>query len=408
MSLVLAVCALTLLGGYMLKAQCTAPAGWDGRQYERLCYNDVQALYGARAIDSDTFPYVDGRLEDQELVRGAIEYPVLTGLFMWLSGLAVADSNAYLRVTALLLAPFGLVTAYLLGRMRGPRALMWAGAPAVVFYAFHNWDLLAVAAAAGGIWFWWRERDLAAAVLFGIGAAFKLYPLFLLAPLVLYALRRCGFAHSAAVAAIGTGTVAAINLPFAVANFDGWIATYRFHSLRVGNFDSIWNLGFPTLDASELNLITGALTGAAFTVALGVGWFRSRGGERYPFLEVGAAMVAAFLLFSKVHSPQYTLWILPFFVLTRVSVGWWVAYSLVDAAVYLGVFRWFYDFIYLGRDFTFFKKLMIGGVWGRAALLAALFAAFLLSRGEPEPVPAEARTDPGLSPSAADAVGVGA
>lgn len=372
-----------LLGGFLLKGQCTAPEGWDGRQYSRLCYNDVQALYGVRAIDVDQFPYVDGRLQDQELVGGAIEYPVLTGLFMWVGGLLVDDSNAYLRVTSILLAPFGLVTAYLLAQMTGRSALMWAAAPALVLYSFHNWDLLAVAAAVAGIWAWWRQRDFGAAILFAIGGAFKLYPLFLLAPLVLYVARKRGWGQAVTVGATGLGTWVLINLPFALANFEGWIATYRFHSLRVGNFDSIWNLGFPTLDADALNLLTGGLTALGFAAALGVGWLRSNAGRAYPFLQVSAAMVAAFLLFSKVHSPQYTLWLLPFFVLTSVGVGWWVAYTVVDLAVYVGVFRWFYDFSYEGQDFTFFKKLMIGGVWGRAALLALLYFVFLRARPSP-------------------------
>ncbi|MDP9067670.1 MAG: glycosyltransferase 87 family protein [Actinomycetota bacterium] len=383
-----------LLGGFMLKAQCTAAEGWDGRQYSRLCYNDVQALYALREIDSDTFPYVEGRLRDQKLSGGAIEYPVLTGVFMWLSGLLVEGPNSYLRVTAILLMPFAMVTAYLLARMRGPRALMWAAAPALVLYSFHNWDLLAVAAAVGGIWFWWRERDIAAAVLLGVGGAFKLYPVFLLAPLALYAGRRRGWRGAVTVSLAGAGTLVGINLPFALANFDGWIATYRFHSLRVGNFDSIWNLGFSTLDAATLNVVTGGMTALAFLAALVVGWFRSRDGSVYPFLEVAAAMVAAFLLFSKVHSPQYTLWILPFFALTNVSIAWWVAYSLVDLGVYVGVFRWFYDFIYEGEDFTFFKKLMIAGVWSRAVLLAALFIAFLAVRRRVEPASEEVAEEP--------------
>ena len=376
----MAVCLLMLLGGFLLKAQCTAAEGWDGRQYSRLCYNDVQPLYGIREIASRTFPYVDGELVDQELTGGGIEYPVLTGLFMWLAGLVVSDSNAYLRVTALLLAPFGVLTAYLLARMRGPRALLWAAAPALILYAFHNWDLLAVAAAVAGIWFWWSGAPLWAAVAFGVGGAFKLYPAFLLAPLALYELKERGLPTAVRNALVGAGTLVAINLPFVLVNFEGWSATYRFHSARVGNFDSIWNLGFSDLGAEALNLVTGGLTALAFVVALFVGWRRSQTDDVYPFLEVGAALVAAFLLLSKVHSPQYTLWLLPFLVMTRVHIGWWLAYSIVDLFVYVGVFRWFYDSIYEGQDFTFFKKMMIAGVWGRAALLLVLYVVFLRAR----------------------------
>jgi uncharacterized membrane protein len=409
--LVLAVCALVLFGAFLFKNQCTAPEGWDGRQYSRLCYNDIQPLYGIRGIHVDQFPYVAGSLENQELLNGAIEYPVLTGVFMWLGGLLVDDTNSYLRITAVLLAPFALITAYLLAQMTGRRALMWAAAPALVLYAFHNWDVLAVAAAVIGIWLWWRDRDVGAAVMFGVGGALKMFPAFLLAPLCLYVARKRGWAQAFWVGLAGVATLVAINLPFALGNLDGWWATYEFHSLRLGNFDSIWNLGFPTLTPEALNLVTGGLTAIGFVVALAIGWWRSRGDGTYPFLQVSAALVATFMLFGKVHSPQYTLWILPFFALTSVSIGWWIAYSVVDLAVYIGVFRWFYDFSYRGQDFTFFKKLMIAGVWGRALLLAALYALFLWARPAPGADPSmdrarRLRSDPGGSEAAMEGVPV--
>ena len=377
-----AVCGVLLFGGFALKAQCTSPQGWDGRQYERLCYNDIQALYGGREIDRDVFPYIDGELleEGQDpLVGGAIEYPVLTGVFMWGTGILVDDFNAYLRASALLLAPFALLVAFLLARMTGTRALRWAAAPALALYAFHNWDLLAVSAAVVAVWLWSRERSTWAAVALGVGAALKLYPLLLLAPLALYVLSRQGARRAALVVGAGLGTVVAINLPFALINFDGWLATYEFHSERTANYDSIWILGWPSVSAETLNLVSLSLTSIFCLAALAWGW-RRREATIYPFLPVAGALVAAFLLWNKVHSPQYTLWLLPFFVLLSVSIWWWVAYALVDLAVYVGVFRWFYEYLYESKDFTFFKKLMIAGVWGRAALLLVLFVVFLRAK----------------------------
>src|SRR5918999_5983371 len=78
------------------------------------------------------------------------------------------------------------------------------------------------------------------------------------------------------------------------------------------------------------------------SVAVGVA---ARGGrDRLPLRGVCGAMLAAFLLWNKVHSPQYTLWLLPFFALLRVNVLWWLFYAVADILVYVGVFRWFYDF----------------------------------------------------------------
>ena len=380
------VCAAVLVAGFLLKAQCLQP--YDGRQYSRLCYNDLQPLYGIRGVQQKTFPYVHGRLEgDQGLVGGAIEYPVLTGVFMWFSGLFVSDGNAYLVVSAVLLAPFALLAAYLLGRVTPGRAWMWAAAPAVVLYAFHNWDLLVVAAAVGGFYAWYRRKPILAAVLFGIGGALKVFPIFFLAPLVLERWRARDRGGAIKVAAAGAGTTVAINLPFALINWDGWWATYEFHRLRGPNYDSIWTWlppWLPDFVGLQIDLVSSVATLGFFVIALSVGWIRSRKEGVYPFLPVCAAMLAAFLLWNKVHSPQYTLWLLPLLALVQVGIGWWVAYSVVDLLVYVGVFRFFYDSVYLQKVDSLPRELMVAGVWMRAGLLLALFVVFLWARSHPE------------------------
>jgi uncharacterized membrane protein len=373
---VLTISLLFLIGGFALKAQCLA--GFGGREFSHLCYNDIQPLYGIRGVADHTFPYVTGELAGSELTGGAIEYPVLTGVFMWASGLPVSTANSYLVLSAALLAPFALATTWLLWKMSGLRALLWAAAPAIVLYAFHNWDLLAVAAVAAGLYAWWSGRPWWAAVAFGVGGALKMYPLMFLGPLTLEFLGRREPKGAIKVAMLGAGTWLAANLPFMVANFGGWYATYDFHRQRVANFDTIWQFGWPRWTAEHTNLVTTSLLLGSFALILALGWFaRARLAAAYPFLQTSAALLAAFLLFNKVHSPQYTLWLLPFLVVLRVHVGWWIAYALADLAVYVGVFRWFYDVVYRGLDFTWAKKLLIAGVWGRALLLAALIAVFM-------------------------------
>ena len=397
------VCVGALIVGFFFKAQCLQ-AG-DGRLlYERLCYSDLPPLYGLRGVAGNVFPYVGGHLDaGGGLVDGAIEYPVLTGLFMWVTGLPVHDVNQFYVVSAIALAPAALATAYLLARMARWRALLWAAAPALVLYAFHNWDLLVVACAVAGLWCWSRGKPAWAAVWFGLGAAFKMYPAFFLAPLFFDELRRRGFRSALGSAGAGVATFVLVNAPFFLGGREGWLATYRFHELRGPNFDSIWAQWFPSdtwlgdygsITPSRLNLVTAVLTGAFFAVALGVGWWRARRERSYPFLQVCAALLAAFLLWNKVHSPQYALWLLPIFVLVRVNVVWWALYAVADAATYYGVFQWYYD-LSQGRDFAAAKKTMIAGVWGRAVLLLVLFGLFLRARAAAAPA-ADRTQDDGI------------
>ena len=53
----------------------------------------------------------------------------------------------------------------------------------------------------------------------------------------------------------------------------------------------------------ERIVVTGGLTALAFVVALAVGWRRSQRDGVYPFLEVGAALVAAVLAGSAAAQP---------------------------------------------------------------------------------------------------------
>jgi uncharacterized membrane protein len=249
----------------------------------------------------------------------------------------------------------------------------------VVLYAFHNWDLLVVAATVGAFYAWWRERFVLSAVLLGVGGCLKLYPAFFLAPLLLDRLAAGDRRTALKTALAGIGTVVVINLPFALIHPSGWWAPYEFQRLRNADFtsDSIWIWGVPQLSRGELNVLTPILIASAFVVALAVGWWRARREGAYPFVQVCAAMLLAFCLLGKVFSPQYALWILPFFALVRVRWGWWAAYVIVDVVLYFGLFRWFYDLFYRNVDFGLAKQALIVGIWGRAALVALLFVVIL-------------------------------
>ncbi|MDQ3783470.1 MAG: glycosyltransferase 87 family protein [Actinomycetota bacterium] len=372
--LVLCVCAVTLGAGWALKAGCLAP--WDGRQYRTLCYNDIQPLYAGRGIDRGTFPYIHGELVSGDLTGGAIEYPVLTGTFMWASGSLADDADDYLKVSALLLAPFGLLTAGLLAGMTGWRGLLWGAAPALALYGFHNWDLLVVAAVVGAVWARGRGHPLWGAGLLGLGGALKLYPLLFVVPLALDEWRRSR-TRGVRAALVAGATVVAANAPFFVQSPGGWWATYRFHSLRTADFNTVWAWGWPSAGAGVINVLTAVLIGASCLGLLFWGWSTTRGAPGFPWMQVGAASLASFLLWNKVHSPQFALWLLPFFALLGVRLRWWAAYSLVDLVLYVGIFRWFYDSAYLGLDFTPAKMALISAVWGRAALLATLIVVFM-------------------------------
>jgi uncharacterized membrane protein len=425
---VMLLTAVMLVVAYAGKARCVGPTfdaqgrttpDYDIRIDRDLCYSDIQYLWLDRDIDKHVFPYIHGGITpppDSKLTGGAVEYPVLTGLLMWAGALFAHNDGQFLLYSALLMAPFGLFTGWMLGRLSRWRALVWALGPPLFLYAFHNWDLPVVACAVAAVFVMhgWRNgwslgrRAVLAAVLLGVGFAFKLYPGAFVAPLMLYVLTasrpgRLDWWGTARVALAATVTVVLVNLPFALAGYAGWRASFTFQELRKVDLttNSIWYWGFrpesePTNEAFQrwVSWLSPTLVIASFGIALAVGWWRYRRGGVYPWIAVSAAMLCGFLLLHKVHSPQYTLWLVPFFVLLAVPWRWVLAYMVADICMDVGVFRWFYAMkVGIGGDVAAGPagQLVALGVWGRAALLAVLFVVVLVGRdrlaerGEPAP-----------------------
>ncbi|MGH3622569.1 MAG: glycosyltransferase family 87 protein [Sciscionella sp.] len=433
LAVVVLLCGLTLIAGFVNKDRCTGPTfnadgrttpNYSERTKEDACYSDIHYLWIARGVHRHLFPYLSGGIDSYgQLVGDTLEYPVLTGVLIWAGGYFANNDAQFLAYSAILLAPFGLYVGWALGRLARWRALIWALGPPLVLYAFHNWDLAVVACHVAAIYVlhrgWGRagaarpllRRARVCAVLLGIGFALKLYTAMFVLPLMLYVLtggldgrelpagKRYDVAGAVKVGLAAMATGALINLPFALAGFDGWRASFVFQQERVVDVstNSIWYWGFrPYSEPGNkgfqdfVDLASPLLILLAVGAACAIGWWRYRREGTFPWLAVSSAMLCAFLLLHKVHSPQYTLWLLPLFVLMRVRLGWVLAYLVADMAMGIGIFEWFYrteSGAPSGISNGFSAQAVVIGVWGRAALLVGLFPAFARARSVVDPEP---------------------
>jgi uncharacterized membrane protein len=332
--LVVTAAIVTMAAGFLLKAPCLEP--WnDGRQYNLLCYSDVAALYASddrdRGLDEDRVPYLDGQNE----------YPVLTGLTMWVAAVPSGSYQTFVVWNALLLTAAAAATAWALHAFTGRRAMWFAVAPTLLVYGLINWDLVAVALATAATLAYLRGRDGPAGVLLGLGAAAKLYPALLVIPFALGRRRedQAGDARRLAVAAALTWV--AVNLPFALFGFDRWSEFFRFNSARGADWDSLWFIGARPFghvwDTGVLNVLSGVAFVAA---AAGLWWAASRRPGFRPWT-FGFPLLVAFLLTNKVYSPQYGLWLLPWFAAALPSLRLFVAFEIADMAVFVTRFQFF-------------------------------------------------------------------
>lgn len=313
---------------------------WDGYQYSRFCYNDVEALYDLRQLGAESLPYVDRFLE----------YPVLTGVYSWLIG-RVSDSKiAYVQANMVGLALAALAVFVVLAFwVKWDRRLwFWAAGTPVFLYAFYNWDLLAVAFGTAGLFAYSRDRPGWAGALLALGASAKLYPAFFLPIVGFDILRRDRGLHrrgwTFGIAAVGT--LVAVNAPFAIANLDLWWQTYSFHIGRspiyetmwwvVGEAGSRWGIAGLNWFPDHAGTLSAIAMGAAF-VWYGAGTHAGR----IDWLTACFAVLLVFLMTNVVYSLQYALWVVPFLVVLRVRALPIALFLAGDIAVQWSLFRAF-------------------------------------------------------------------
>ena len=340
---VLAVACVAWLLALVQKAPCAAD-DWSGEtsRYAQMCYSDVPYLYVGRGFAEAALPYADndGRYPD-------LEYPVLIGYFAHATALVTqalhggadlearraapaetiyadpaveAERQDFFLVTAVLLAPFLLLSAWFLaGAHRGRPwdAMGFVAAPVLVLTGLVNWDVLAIACLAGAMWAWSRGRPLLSGVLIGLGTAAKLYPLFLLGALLVVALRRKQL--RAFGLAVGGAVLAwlAVNLPPMLTSWEGWRGFWSFNSDRGADLGSLWLVATEagaSFTPETINRVSAAVFVLVCVLVLVLG-LRARHVPRIP--QLALLILIGFLLVNKVYSPQYVLWLLPLAALAR-------------------------------------------------------------------------------------------
>ena len=359
---------IVVLAFAWIKQEPCAGGDWTGsKQYTHFCYSDTVPLYGIHGLNTGEVPYFGS----------AVEYPVLTGAFMYgAAQLAqiydgasqgsvllpdLPEVYSYYAVTALLLSLCALAVAWAVYRLAGRRpwdAAMVALSPLLFVHAFTNWDLWAVAWASAGLVAWSRRRPVLAGVLIGLSIAAKLYPVLFLGVLFLLCLRVGRLQEWGRTTAATLLTWTAINLPVAIAAPDNWSLFFRLNESRTADPDSLWRileqisgstgatLFDPVLAPGEtpsgLNIAVALATAA---VCAGVAFVALRAPVRPRLPQLLFLLVAGFLLVNKVWSPQFSLWLLPLAVLARPEWRLLLAWQAAEAFLWGPRLLW-----YLGLD----------------------------------------------------------
>lgn len=386
LGLALATAAVGLLISYLVKNQCATHPWADAFQYRHLCYNDIQPLFHARGVDRGLVPYKDV----------TVEYPVLIGTFMYVTGRVLAflshaglaagyNDPSYFEITALFLFPFSLVVTLLLRpRVTAARLMLWTVGTPTLFYTFLNWDVLAVAPMVWGLVEIEKRRWGRAGFALALGASAKLFPAFLLPGAFLAAWA----AHdrkgaSRLVNGFGIGVVAC-NVPWMLATFSGWMGVWKFHAARYPDLGTTWYWVAQLFNKSNpqwWNAVGGGwggfigeagllVFGLVSLLILYAGWRRRNGPGGYPVAATGLAIVASFMVLSKVHSPQYALWVMPLMVMVDVPVEQVLLYLASDAVLYVAGWAWYTKTDPFTPPAPLSEKVFVVAVFARSVALA--------------------------------------
>ncbi len=332
---VYAVATLTWLVLMLRQLPCVAN---PGSPYRALCYSDITALWGARGISEAAIPYVEAELE----------YPVLTGLFIWVTRLAsglfpTPDPRLTffgLSALALFACFLGLVAVH--ARLDRGTVLLIAGSPLVAMGGLINWDMLPVLLTSAAVLAWARRRPVWAGVLIGLGISAKLYQGFLLIGLVALCLRSARYRDLGVLLGGTAAGFAAVNLPVLLASPHGWVHLWGFHAGRGADLGSIWYV-FTTAGyelpwaatASRLLMLAGFAA---------IGLIGLLAPHRPRVTQLAFLAITWFCLTNVVYSPQYMLWILPLLVLARPKVADWLMFTVAEA------FYWWAIWLYLDGE----------------------------------------------------------
>jgi hypothetical protein len=278
-------------------------------------------LYLLRGLNRHPLPYIDTR----------IEYPVLTGVFMTVSAALTHGIQGFLRLNSLLLGACAVGCTATLWSISRRAARAFALCPLLMVYSLASWDLFAILLMLLGWRAYLSKRYAAAGVWLALGVFAKLFPIFLLGACLIALIRRWQRTRDRRagndVARFGSaaiGASAVVNLPFAVPAFHNWLWFWTFNEHRDAHADLLsWLHILSHADAATSNRTLTAIV----LIAVGGGAVAIWRGT--PIARTAALVFLAFMVFNKVYSPQYTIWVLAYALLADWDLWTIVALSLI-------------------------------------------------------------------------------
>lgn len=323
--------------------------GWGGsNSYLWACYSDWPALFHARGFAENAFaPFAAG---------AHFEYPVLMSVvassIAWMVVPGSYDrALTFFDLNLLAVVVLWLVTVVATARAAGRRpwdAAMVALAPGMILASTINWDMWAVMLLALAVLAFARDKPVLAGILVGLGTAMKLYPVLFFGAVLVLALRTGRWRPLLLAAGGAAAAWLAVNLPMMAIDFDAWVYFLQFTRDRGAGLSSLWHAwnvaaavlpGQPRFSAEAINAAGFWLFAAS---CAGIAWLGVFAPRRPRLASLLFLIVASFVLFNKVYSPQFVVWLIPLAALAWPRWRDFLIWQLVEALHFWAIWMYLY------------------------------------------------------------------
>jgi uncharacterized membrane protein len=259
-----------------------------------------------------------------------------------------------------------------------------------------------MAFASCALWAWAREKPVAAGVLIGLGTAAKLYPIFLLVPLLVLAWRTGRWRETVWCTGSAVLAWAAVNIPVAFGYYTGWREFYAFSATRGTEASTFWYMGHYLITVGWGGgyprdwVPPSFLVALACAAALGfVAWLGLSAPTRPRVAQLAFLAVFAFLVSTKVWSPQYSLWLVPLAALARPRWRLNILWQFSEVAVWIATLLWLDSFNDANRGIEYGWLMLILLVRDALLLAVAGFVVYEMWHPEADVVRSGGLDDPG-------------
>ncbi len=304
-------------------------AGVLPAQARPFIWSDVLFTYVER-LGGGRLPYWDAFFD----YPPGIGYPAAA--FVLLAGGPLAYTALWTLVTAASAAAVGFMLARAAGT---PAALLyWSLSPQLLLLGAVNFDVLPIALLVGAVLLARSSRTHLTSVALALGAVTKVFPAAVLPLELVRVWRAQGRAAAILSAALFAATALIVLGPSLVAPFPSTLSV--LNAAGRTNFDSVWGIALAGLDGIGVPQAATIVAAVSFT-GLTVTYLRGvvPAARRAPDPAVGALLaIVAVLLWSRLYSPQFSLWVLPLFALAGVGVRRYALLSVADVIVFVTAF----------------------------------------------------------------------